>query len=167
MRDRSLAGDIAAWVEELGYEVVAMEEGGTARRPLLRLRIDRLDDSAESGVSVEDCTRVSRVVEAKLDERPGLSATYVLEVSSPGVERPLVRPRDFRRFVGKEALLQGSTPLAGESKKLQGEILALEGEEGAERVRLRTEQGEEVEVPYARITRANLVFRWGGRERAP
>jgi ribosome maturation factor RimP len=167
MRDRTLAAEIAAWVEELGYEVVGMEDGGTARRPLLRLRIDRLHADAESGVTVEDCTRVSRHVEARLDERPGLSATYVLEVSSPGVERPLVRARDFRRFVGKEAVVQGRQPLAGEARKLQGEILGIEGEAGEERVRLRTEQGEEVEVPYARITKANLVFRWGGEGRAP
>jgi ribosome maturation factor RimP len=162
MRDRTLARLLEEWVEELGYEVVELQEAGSTKRPLLRLRVDRPDATEEEGITVHDCVRVSRALEEKLDQREGLSATYVLEVSSPGVERPLVRPRDFERFRGKEVALQGKAPLAGRAKKLEGELLGLQGEPGDERVLLRLGEDDEVEVPYQEISKANLVFRWGG-----
>ena len=165
MSDRQLSAEVDAGLAEMGFELVEMEQGGTASRPILRLRIDRLGGE-EGGVSVEDCARVSRALEARLEARPGAPATYVLEVSSPGVERPLVRRRDFDRFAGKEVTLQGKVPLAGRARSLTGELLGIEGAEGEETVLLRLPKGEEVvRVPRAEITRANLVFRWGSEGR--
>ena len=152
-------------VEALGYEVVELERAGSSRRPVFRLRIDRPDGAAESGVTHEDCRRVSRALEEVLDQRPDVAPGYVLEVSSPGVERPLVRPADFRRFAGKRVALQGGAPLAGRARRLEGELLGLAGEPGEERVRLRLPDGEEVEVPRAEVSRAHLVFQWGGEGR--
>lgn len=163
MSDRELERELERRVEELGYELVELERAGSARKPILRLRIDRPDATDEGGgVTVEDCTRVSRALEPFLDEGGRIAPGYNLEVSSPGVERPLVRTRDFERFAGKEVALSGKEPLAGRARRLEGVLLGLEGEGEGEAVRLRLAGGEELSVPRAEVTRANLVFRWGG-----
>ncbi len=156
-----LAAELERRLAEMGYELVELEQAGSRARPILRVYLDRPDSRpGEPAVSVDDCTRVSRALEPWLDEREGLSERYLLEVSSPGVERPLVRPRDWQRFAGEPVAVRGKAVLAGRAKRLEGELLGLEGDAGAERVRLRLEGGEEVEVPLADIERGNLVFRW-------
>lgn len=166
MTDRDLTAAIEAGLEELGFELVELEQGGTARRPVLRLRIDhRESESPESNVSLEDCTRVSRALESRLEADTRFPETYVLEVSSPGVERPLVRRRDFERFAGKEVLLRGTQPLAGRARKLQGELIGVGGEGSSEHIRIRLPDGEELDVPRAEVSRVNLVFRWGSEGR--
>lgn len=166
MGNDDLAGIIDARVEALGYEVVELERAGSPRRPILRLRIDRRATDETTGITHEDCRVVSRGLEELLDARADLIApTYVIEVSSPGVERPLVRAADFARFAGRPVVLQGSAPLAGRARRLEGELLGLGGDAG-ESVRLRLADGEEIEVPRAEITRAQLAFHWGGGGRA-
>ncbi len=149
-------------VESLGYEFVELERGGSRSRPLLRVRIDRPDSGPEpgQGLSLEDCTRVSRALEDVLDGRPDLGERYVLEVSSPGLERPLIKRRDFERFAGREVSLRGREPLAGDSRRIEGELLGVSESEGRETVRVRLASGEEVAIPRERITRAQLVYRW-------
>jgi ribosome maturation factor RimP len=166
MSDEKLAREIEERLESLGYEMVELEQVGHRRRPILRLKIDRPDATPGAGVTVEDCRVVSRALEEYLDERPGMPETYELEVSSPGVERPLSRRRDFSRFTGQEVALHGKSPLAGRARRLEGELLGLRGEEPRESVVLRLSDGEEVEVPREEITRAHLVFRWGGEGRS-
>lgn len=156
-----LTRELEQRLESLGYELVELEQAGSARRPILRLRIDRPDTTPGSGVTVEECARVSRALEEHLDAREGLGPAYVLEVSSPGVERPLVRPRDFRRFAGEEVALLGKAPLAGRARRLEGTLVGLAGEGGEERILLRLKNDEEIEIPRAEVTRAQLVFRWG------
>jgi ribosome maturation factor RimP len=165
MTEAKLAGELESRIEELGYELVDLEQVGPAKRPILRIRIDRPDSRPGAGVTVEDCRVVSRALEAYLDERPGVSPTYELEVSSPGVERPLSRSRDFERFSGQEVALHGKGALAGRSKRLEGELVGIRGEAPHERIALRLADGEEVEVPREEITRAHLVFRWGAGKR--
>lgn len=166
MSDRSLERELEQRVEELGFELVELEQAGSKNRPILRLKIDRADSvPGAAAVSLEDCTRVSRAVEPFLDERPDLSERYVLEVSSPGVERPLVRTRDFQRFAGQEVALKGKNPLAGRARRLEGTLVGLIGEGGSERVVLRLSDGEEVEIPRDEVTRAHLIYRWGGGKR--
>jgi len=165
MTGDQLHREIEAKVEALGFEMVELEQAGHKRRPILRLRIDRPDSTPGSGVTVEECRVVSRSVEAFLDEHPGVGETYELEVSSPGVERPLTRSRDFQRFAGQEVALHGKSVLAGKARRLEGELLGLRGDEPGEMVALRLAGGEEVEVPRDQITRAHLVFRWGSEGR--
>jgi ribosome maturation factor RimP len=161
VHDAELAAAIERQVEEMGYELVELEQAGSRARPILRVYLDRPDSRpGEPAVSVDDCTRVSRALEPWLDAYEGLSERYRLEVSSPGVERPLTKPRDWVRFAGEPVALKGKAPLAGRSKRLEGELLGIDGEAGAERVRLRLAGGDEVEVPLAEIERGNLVFRW-------
>lgn len=165
MRNDALIHELEAMIEALGFELVEAEIGGVRARPLVRLKIDRPDSVAGQGVTLEDCTRVSRALEAELDARPGTSPAYVLEVSSPGVERPLVRRRDWERFAGQEVAIRGNTLLAGRAKRLEGTLLGLRGAEGEEQVALRLPDGEELEVRLADITRAQLVFHWGSEGR--
>ena len=148
-------------MDDLGYELVEIRWGGSGRRPMLKLRIDRQGSAPGSGVTVDECAAVSRALEGWLDEHEGLSEQYVLEVSSPGVDRPLVRSRDFERFRGEQVAVRGRELLVGRSTRLEGELLGLEGE-GTEReaVRLRLPSGEEVSVPRSEIRKAHLVFTW-------
>ena len=152
-------------VEALGFEVVEVEWGGTERRPIMRLRVDLPDSGPGKGVTVGDCARLSRELESWLDEHPALPEKYVLEVSSPGVERPLLRERDFRRFVG--AVIRLKTSGAGLPGRVQGTLTAVEAMEGdpAYRIVVRLPDGSEIGVPRDRVVRAQLVFQWGEEER--
>jgi ribosome maturation factor RimP len=165
VHDPSLAAELEPRVAELGFELVELEQAGSKQRPILRLSIDLPDSRpGEPSVSLDDCVRVSRALEPWLDQRPGLSDRYVLEVSSPGVERPLVRPRDWERFAGAEVAVKGRGVLAGRAKRLEGVLLGLRGDDA---VALRLPDDEEVEIPFAEIDRGNLVYRWerGGKGR--
>lgn len=148
-------------VETLGYELVELRWGGSKSRPVLKLRIDRQDSAKGEGVTVDDCAVVSRALEEWLDQREGLSERYVLEVSSPGVDRPLVRARDFERFAGERVAVKGKEVLLGRATRLEGELIGLAGADTAEEaVLLRLPDGEEVSVPRSQIRKAHLVFTW-------
>lgn len=151
---------IEAQVEALGFEVVVLELAGNARRPLIRLRIDLPGSSPGHGVTVDDCARVSRALEPLLDAREDLPASYILEVSSPGIHRPIAKRRDFERFRGREVAVHGAQPLAGRSRRLEGVLLGVEGEGDGERIRLRLADGTTVQLERTEIVRANLVERW-------
>lgn len=156
-----IAAELEGRVEDLGYELVEVRWGGSGRRPQLKLRIDRPDSTRGAGVTVEECAHVSRALEPWLDGHEALPERYVLEVSSPGVDRPLVRARDFGRFCGERVAVIGHDVLLGRSTRLEGELLGLEGEgtEG-ESVRLRLPDGDEVGIPRSAIRKAHLVFEW-------
>jgi ribosome maturation factor RimP len=120
----------------------------------LDVRIDRLD---QQKVQVGDCEKASRAIEARLDAEPTLiSSRYVLEVSSPGMERPLRKAADWKRFVGRRASVN-ALALHG---RQEVEIVAVEGEEGQERLRLRDAKGNEQEIALADVTDARLAFHW-------
>lgn len=162
MSDRSLEEVLEERTEALGFELVELERTGSKNRPVLRVRVDRPDSEPGHGVGLDDCARISRSLEEYLDTLETLPGNYMLEVSSPGVERPLVRRRDFERFAGREIVVKGYAPLAGRGKRLEGELLGLvDGSEG-EVVRVRLEGSEEVEVPRKDIAKAHLVFHWNG-----
>jgi len=166
MPGTSLAADVTRQVEALGFELVELERAGSAARPILRVYIDRPDSVfGQPGVSLEDCTLVSRALEPSLDARDDLSDRYLLEVSSPGVERPLTKPRDYTRFAGQEVALRGKAVLAGRARRLEGTLLGLGAAGEAASVRLG--DGEEVEIPLSEIDRANLVFRWERKKERP
>ncbi len=160
--------ELESRVAEMAMEVVEVEWAGSRRRPILRIRIDRVDridhvDSVPgSEVTVDDCVRVSRELEGWLDEHPALSERYVLEVSSPGVERPLNRRRDFVRFEGKEISVKAREEIDGVgSKRAHGVLLGVEDAGDTYQVVLRLENGSTASIDRSEIVRANLVFRWG------
>lgn len=160
MSDRSLEEALEERTEALGFELVELERTGSKNRPVLRVRVDRPGSTPGQGVGLDDCARISRSLEEYLDALDTLPGNYVLEVSSPGVERPLVRRRDYERFAGQEVVVKGYAPLAGRGKRLQGELLGVVDGPDGELVRLRLEDTAEVEVARKDIARAHLVFRW-------
>lgn len=158
--DTRLEQELDKLLAELGYELVALERGGGRRRPLLRLRVDRPGGQpGRSAVTVEDCSRVSRAVREHLEARQvGEGPTdYILEVSSPGVERPLVRKADWERFGGERVRLSGYGPLVGSSRQVEGELVGLSGG-GEDVVVILQLDGQQVEVPLRAIARATLAF---------
>lgn len=138
----------------LGYELVELKVGGSKGRPVLDVRIDRVD---RQKVQVGDCEKASRAIEARLDASPTvLTARYVLEVSSPGMERPLRKAADWVRFVGRRASVN-SPALHGRHEL---DIVAVTGEAGRERLTLRDAKGQEREIALADVTDARLAFHW-------
>jgi ribosome maturation factor RimP len=157
--------EIETRVTAMEMEVVEIAWAGSDRRPILRIRVDFPDSVPGRGVSVADCARVSRGLEPWLDEHALLPEKYTVEVSSPGVERPLHRRRDFERFAGEEVAVSGSSPLVeGGPTRLEGRLEGVgEGGDMEEyHVRIRRRDGEVVAVPRALIEKARLVFRWDG-----
>lgn len=151
--------ELEEFLAGLGFELVQLERGGGRRRPLLRLRIDHVEGGAREvgGVTLEDCSRVSRAVGEYLAQRDG-EAEYTLEVSSPGVERPLVKERDFERFAGSTVRLQGYEPLHAGAKQVEGELVGLVPGEAEPRALIQVED-EKLEIPLSGLARATLVYR--------
>lgn len=135
-------------LEAMGYRVVrAVFTGG--RRATLQVMAERADDAA---MSVDDCSLVSQTVSALLDVADPVPQSYVLEVSSPGIDRPLFRREDYERFAGFEAKLELQQPLDGR-RRFRGRLLGLEDD--AVKLSLGTET---VRLPLAGIARAKLVL---------
>ena len=157
-----IARELDARVAELGFELVDVEWAGSARRPIVRLRVDRPDAvPGESGITVDQCAAVSRGLEEWLDGHPAMPERYVLEVSSPGVDRPLRRDRDFERFAGERVAVKGPAVLVDRATRLEGELLGLgPGESERRSVKLRLDNGDEVEIPRDEISGVRLVFSW-------
>lgn len=157
-----LESRVEALLGRLGFELVTMERGGGRRRPLLRLRVERPgDEPGRSTVTVEDCARLARELRGWLEREGGEEGDWILEVSSPGVERPLVRPRDWERCAGRRVRVHGFAPLAGGSRRVEATLIGLTAETGV--VRLEAEAGP-LEVPLSAIARAELVHRWEEEE---
>lgn len=151
LRERRLCELIEPSVAGLGCELVGVElvsSGGP--HPVMRVFIDR-----EAGVTVEDCESVSRQVGALLDVEDPISDSYVLEVSSPGLDRPLLAAEHFTRFAGRLVRLRTTEPLQGR-RKWTGRLVGCRGDSIVVR---ETEAEEERErlIPLALVGKANLV----------
>jgi ribosome maturation factor RimP len=139
---------IAPSLEAMGYRVVRIALTG-GRRATLQIMAERIDDQA---MGVEDCTEISRMVSALLDVADPIAGAYLLEVSSPGIDRPLVRREDFARFAGLEAKIELHAPVDGR-KRFRGRLLSVEGDQ----LRLLVD-ALPIVLPIAAIARAKLVL---------
>ena len=139
---------IAPSLEAMGYRVVRVAVTG-GRRATLQVMAERVDDKA---MTVEDCADISRTVSALLDVADPIATAYTLEVSSPGIDRPLVRREDFARFAGCEAKVELTSPVDGR-RRFRGKLLGVEGDE----VRLLVDAAP-VALPLATVVRAKLVL---------
>jgi ribosome maturation factor RimP len=148
--DRAAAVErlIAPSLTATGYEIVRVLFMGR-HRPVLQIMIERGDGRP---ISVEDCAAVSRTLSALLDVEEAIVGSYTLEVSSPGIDRPLTRPEHFARFAGFEAKLETRAAVDGR-KRFRGRLLGLDGD----RVRLATAEGE-LSLPLADLQHAKLVL---------
>lgn len=145
-------------LEPLGLELFELHSRGTKSRPVIDVRIERLDGGK---VTVEDCARASRAIESKLDEGGIAAGRCVLEVSSPGIERPLRNARDFTRFIGRDAVVTADPSESSEglsSKEVR--LIAVEGADGSELVMLEDASGATHRIPLAAIKKARLAFNW-------
>jgi ribosome maturation factor RimP len=135
-------------VEGLGYSLVRVQVLGRQR---LRLQVmaERMDGRP---MMVDDCASLSRSISAILDVEDPISTTYTLEVSSPGIDRPLVKLADYDRFAGFEARIE-LVRLVGGRRRFCGRLLGATGET----IRLNVD-GAEVELHYVDIQRAKLVL---------
>jgi ribosome maturation factor RimP len=149
---------VASEIKPLGLELFEFKIGGSKGRPVLDVRVERED--AEK-VTVDDCAAASRVIEARLDAEDFGGRRYVLEVSSPGLERPLRNAKDWKRFVGMSAVV--TTNVVGDPagrRTDEVEIAGVEGDAGQEVVIVHSERGDERRFPLAAVEKARLAFHW-------
>ena len=121
--DRRLASIVGPTIEGLGYELVRIRLMGGKTR-VLQIMADR----PEGGIEVEDCARISTAVSAVLDVEDPLEDQYILEVSSPGIDRPLTRLKDFEMWKGWEARVE-TTELIDGRRRFKGVLAGVEGDE--------------------------------------
>ncbi len=170
--DRLLA-KLNELVAGLGYEIVHLEVQNH-REKILRLFIDWMDNmDSEKTIGIEDCAKVSRTLDEPLEglaemEAVFKGAAYELEVSSPGVDRPLRREQDYQRFSGRKVRLNTFRPLSGDElgdaayagqnpkqKNFMGELLGLDPETGS--VLLKSSiGGSKIRIPLSLVAKANL-----------
>ncbi len=136
-------------VAAMGYCIVRVQLMGQ-QRLRLQIMVERGDGQA---MNVDDCADVSRAVSAVLDVDDPIAGAYTLEVSSPGIDRPLVRLADYDRFAGFEARIELSRLVDGR-RRFRGRLLGTDGDG----VRLTEDDGSEAHVPFTEIARAKLVL---------
>jgi ribosome maturation factor RimP len=140
-------------VDGQGYELVDVEWKHENGQWVLRVFIDRREGATDTKVSLEDCVNVSRELSAVLDVSDVISPAYSLEVSSPGLNRPLKKEADFRRFVGQKAKIRTRHPVGENRRNFSGRLVAVEA--GTVKI----DVGDQVcEVPVDAVEKANLVF---------
>ena len=150
----TLLDQIRELVDGLGFELVDLRRTGARERPILQVRIDRAGSAPGHGVTADDCATVSRALERSLESAGSVGARYVLEVSSPGIERPLVTAAHWRRFVGRRARVRA----AGLAGRTEVEIVAVPDDD---RVLVRFLEGEhEGEIRLADVRDAVLAIDW-------
>jgi ribosome maturation factor RimP len=149
---------VASEIKPLGLELFELKLGGSNGRPVLDVRVERVDGEK---VTVDTCAAASRAIEMKLDEQDFGGKRYVLEVSSPGIERPLRNAKDWKRFVGSTVVV--TTNVVGDPagrRTDEVEIAGVEGDAGQEVVIVRNERGVERRFSLAAVEKARLAFHW-------
>lgn len=131
----------------LGFQLVEIEYQPNPKFGVLRLYIDREDGD----IQVEDCSEVSHQISALLDVEEPLSGRFNLEISSPGLDRPLRKIEDFQRFIGETVKIKTSMPVAGQ-RNFKGQLSAVENDE-----LVLDFDNKQVRVPHAAIDKARLV----------
>jgi ribosome maturation factor RimP len=135
-------------IEAMGYDIVRVQLSGGDR---LRLQV-MAERRADGSMSVDDCAEVSRAVAAILDVEDPIDSAYTLEVSSPGIDRPLTRLSDFDRFAGFEVRVETSLPIDGR-RRFRGRLLGTRGTDIA-----MVCEDNEITLPFADLQKAKLVL---------
>jgi len=134
-------------VEGLGYDLIEIEHYPNPKHGVLRLYIDKPD----GGVHIDDCTQVSRQISALIDVEDPVRGQFNLEVSSPGLDRPLRKLRDFQRFTGSLVSLKTAVPMDGQ-RNFKGRLL-----EASEELVVIETDAEEISIPMRSIDKARIV----------
>ena len=151
MSRRTIEATVAEWVEEIvagsDLELVDVEYVKEHESWILRVFLDK-----PGGIDLDDCQSVSQILDQKLDEEDPIPGSYSLEVSSPGLERPLKKEADFQRFVGRSVEIRTYRGIHGR-KRFTGMLEGLQDQN----VLLKWE-GETIEIPLELIAKANLAM---------
>lgn len=140
---------IEPMLRDMGYDLVRVHYTA-GRRAVLQIMAERADDGT---MDVDDCAALSRAISALLDVEDPIADAYTLEVSSPGIDRPLVKLDDFERYAGLEAKVELAAAEDGR-KRFRGRLMGVVGD----RVAIRLGKGGTVEVRFADIAQAKLVL---------
>lgn len=138
-------------LNDSGYELVMIQVSGTGTRRKAVFFIDK-----QGGVSVEDCAAASRRIDPLIEQSEVFRNSYVLEVSSPGLDRPLFMPKDYERFAGCKARIMLRQPI-GKRRRFTG---ILQGLENQTDVVIELDGGVQEKFPLESVQRANLVYEW-------
>lgn len=136
-------------IERLGYELVRVQLAGASRGLSLQIMAERQDRRA---MQVEDCAAITRALDALLEEADIIPGAYALEVSSPGIDRPLTREKDYRDWAGFEAKIELKQMLNGR-KNYRGVLGGLQ-----DGMVLMQADGQDVALPFAGIAKARLIL---------
>ncbi len=166
MDTQALAQRFSEVLVDLGLECLGVEFAPSQGQSTLRIYLDLLDSSDDADaerreVGIEDCEKASRELSALLDVEDPIPGHYVLEVSSPGIDRPLFSAAQFRKVAGQEIKVLLKTPLEGR-RRLRGKLVTVEGE----RIALEAE-GRTVEFEHALVESAHVVPNWVALGYAP
>ena len=138
-------------VTSMGYEFVGLEFISQGRHSILRIYID-----AEDGVGVDDCADVSRQLSAVLDVEDPIASEYALEISSPGMNRPLFKLSQYEQFIGEDVKFKTIRPqLENGQRKFKGTITAVENNNVIFDV-----ENDSISVPFADIDKANIIAKF-------
>lgn len=154
---REIPGELRELIEPIvehhGFELVDVQTLGGRGSQILRITIDTPE--GDGRVPVERCADVSREVETSLDAAGAVAGRYLLEVSSPGLDRHLGREKDFAAVLGREVRLETRRPLDGR-RRFRGRLVGFDG--AVARVQV---DGVEMDIPFAEVSRANAIYEFG------
>ena len=138
---------VRPFLDENGFELVDVEYVKEGSNWFLRVFVDK-----EGGIDIDECGRISEYLSDKLDENDPVPDAYFLEVSSPGAERPLKKPEDVRKAVGKHVFLTTYEPIDG-SKEFEGRLASFDGDMAVVEIGKKKH-----EIPYAKVASARLAI---------
>ncbi len=149
MLEHPLYSLIEPVVEKEGYELIRVLTVG-AKNPTLQVMIDRKDGK---NITVDDCAKVSRALSDVLDDKDPIESQYSLEVSSPGIDRPLTKPEHFKRFAGYEAKVETSCEIE-KRKRFKGKIISID-----DKNTISFEMDDNVyAIPFADVSKAKILI---------
>ena len=148
--EKKVEAQLSAMVADEGLELLATEVAGSGPKTILRLIVDGPD-----GVNLDACASISRQASALLDVEDPISHRYILEVSSPGLDRKLYSKDDFEKFVGNRVNIR-MQPTFRDQRTVRGELLGTRND----MVRIFNDSGQEIELPLGEIFEARLEVDW-------
>lgn len=141
---------IGPMAESMGYEIVrVLLVGEGSSKPTLQIMAEKPDGT----MPVDDCGRLSQAVSALLDVENVIDGAYYLELSSPGIDRPLTRLKDFDRYKDNEVRIELDEPVKGQ-RKFKGMLNGIKGND----ILLTPESGDDVAIPFSAVARAKLLL---------
>jgi ribosome maturation factor RimP len=148
VREQELATLFTPILEDMGYEMVRVQITGS-RNPTLQVMAERKDGV---GMTVDDCAEISRALSDLLETEDPFDDSYQLEVSSPGIDRPLVKLADYERFAGFDARIEMREAVDGQ-RRFKSRLKGIEGNNV-----IVEQNGKQVALPFAAIQRAKLIL---------